>query len=943
MTVRDIAVAFGFEVDKSSEKHAESSIKGIKNLATKLLGSIAVVFSVKGIADFAKDCVGVASDVEEMQNKFDVVFQGMTDEVENWAQTFADSIGRNKNDIKGYLADNQNMFVGMGMTREAAAGLSEDLVSLSLDLASFNNLQEDQAVNAMSKAIMGESESAKTLGAVLNDNTRAMAMQEMGLSGTYQALDEATKMQVNYTAILMQSSDAVGDCARSLDSYKGRQIQLNSSIAELKEFIGGQLLPVFAIFLGYINSGVKALTAFAKKVLGATQEENRLLNAFNRVHAVVKRLQPAIDRMMQTLSNGAKKGIDFVKGIVDKLGGIENALKLLALVAGAFVIAMNWTKIMKGAKALLSMIKVIGRLLSPSSLHIFALIAAITILALIVEDFINFMMGNDSVIGLCFEKAGIDADKMREKIKNIWDNLKSFFAGIWNAIKAAAQPILESIKEMLSNIFGEDLFAGLGEGVAGIIEFLERITKALAQNKGLQDFLGKATVGILAVITAIKIAIPIVQGVIAIIGIVKGAIAAVGAVIGFLTSPIGLVIAAIVALISIGVLLYKNWDKIKQFASDVWNKVSAAFNAGIEKVKAFMSGVIDFIKSNWQSLLLLIVNPFAGAFKLLYDNCEGFRNFVNQFLEKIKAAWEAVWNGIKSFFEGIWNGIVSFISGIWSGITGLFSSALNGIVALWQAIWGAVSSFFSGIWNGIVSFITGIWASITGIISGAINNAYNTISSVLTAIMSFFSNIFSSIASTVSSTFSNILSGVTSAVGSIKDAIVNGFNQAISFITSLPSQAIQWGKDFIGGLKDGIMSGVQGIVDAVKGIGDKIKSFLHFSVPDEGPLTDYESWMPDFMGGLAKGISDNENTVLDKVKGLAGGISALTQAAVATPATATTSTVNNSTSSVVQNNNFNNSFTGGTAETQKNVSKAMKKSAYDATSYMAKGLSYARG
>ena len=97
------------------------------------------------------------------------------------------------------------------------------------------------------------------------------------------------------------------------------------------------------------------------------------------------------------------------------------------------------------------------------------------------------------------------------------------------------------------------------------------------------------------------------------------------------------------------------------------------------------------------------------------------------------------------------------------------------------------------------------------------------------------------------------------------------------------------------------------------------------------------------MMALANGISDNENTVLDKVKGLAGGISALTQAAVATPATATTSTVNNSTSSVVQNNNFNNSFTGGTAETQKNVSKAMKKSAYDATSYMAKGLSYARG
>lgn len=57
--------------------------------------------------------------------------------------------------------------------------------------------------------------------------------------------------------------------------------------------------------------------------------------------------------------------------------------------------------------------------------------------------------------------------------------------------------------------------------------------------------------------------------------------------------------------------------------------------------------------------------------------------------------------------------------------------------------------------------------------------------------------------------------------------------------------------------------------DAVKGVADKIKSFLHFSVPDEGPLTDYQSWMPDFMGGLADGISASEDTVLDKVKGVA--------------------------------------------------------------------------
>ena len=49
-------------------------------------------------------------------------------------------------------------------------------------------------------------------------------------------------------------------------------------------------------------------------------------------------------------------------------------------------------------------------------------------------------------------------------------------------------------------------------------------------------------------------------------------------------------------------------------------------------------------------------------------------------------------------------------------------------------------------------------------------------------------------------------------------------------------------------------------------VADKIRSFLHFSVPDEGPLTDYESWMPDFMKGLAKGIENSRGMIKSAMK-----------------------------------------------------------------------------
>lgn len=102
-----------------------------------------------------------------------------------------------------------------------------------------------------------------------------------------------------------------------------------------------------------------------------------------------------------------------------------------------------------------------------------------------------------------------------------------------------------------------------------------------------------------------------------------------------MANPIGLVVAAIAALIAIGVALYMNWDKIKAKATEIFGKLQDVVGGAIDKIKGFFQRVIDFVKNNWQGLLLLIVNPFAGAFKLAYDNCEGFRNKVNSVFEAI--------------------------------------------------------------------------------------------------------------------------------------------------------------------------------------------------------------------------------------------------------------------------------------------------------------------
>lgn len=110
--------------------------------------------------------------------------------------------------------------------------------------------------------------------------------------------------------------------------------------------------------------------------------------------------------------------------------------------------------------------------------------------------------------------------------------------------------------------------------------------------------------------------------------------------------------------------------------------------------------------------------------------------------------------------------------------------------------------------------------------------------------------------------------GIASKEGDITQATESSFDGANAYITSLPSQAHIWGGDFGDGLISGIRSKVGGIASVVCDVADTIRSFLHFSVPDEGPLTEYETWMPDFMDGMAQGIKQNKFKVTDQIKGL---------------------------------------------------------------------------
>lgn len=127
-------------------------------------------------------------------------------------------------------------------------------------------------------------------------------------------------------------------------------------------------------------------------------------------------------------------------------------------------------------------------------------------------------------------------------------------------------------------------------------------------------------------------------------------------------APYLAIAAAIAAVIAIIVVCIKHWDEIKEACKKAFEKMKEIVSKAIEAIVGFFKKIFNWIKENWQGLLLLIVNPFAGAFKLAYDNCEGFRNKVNSFIEKIK-------NGLKNGFEAAKNAVVNTFQKLKEGIT----------------------------------------------------------------------------------------------------------------------------------------------------------------------------------------------------------------------------------------------------------------------------------
>lgn len=228
------------------EKHRKSI-----GLGMTIVGGALTAVSVSSIK--------AASDVEEMQGKFNTVFGGLSKEVEAWAKTHAKETNRSRFDLMGYASTLQDTFVPMGFARDKAAEFAKTVTALSVDLGSFNNLPTGDVLRDMQSALVGNTETVRKYGVILTASTVEQEIMNQGWASSKGEITEAMKVQARMNLIIQGTTDAQGDAVRTSGSFANQMRGLQASMKEAQVTLGQALLPLITALVSAVTPVIIAI------------------------------------------------------------------------------------------------------------------------------------------------------------------------------------------------------------------------------------------------------------------------------------------------------------------------------------------------------------------------------------------------------------------------------------------------------------------------------------------------------------------------------------------------------------------------------------------------------------------------------------------------------------------------------------------------------------
>jgi hypothetical protein len=245
------------------QKSANDMQRELNGIGFTALGLAATAFGA-AVTMALRRSIDAASDLEEATSKFNVVFKDQVGLAEDWSRELVSGYAMSTREAKQYLASVQDLLVPMGMQSKAAAQMSSEVVKLAADLGSFNNLPTAQVIADMQSALVGNYETMKKYGVVLNEAVVSQQAFAKGLAETKKDLTAADKAQSAYELIVKSSTAAIGDMDRTADGYANTTKRLNAAWEDLTATMGGKFLKVAAKIKGITADILENLTKAAQ-------------------------------------------------------------------------------------------------------------------------------------------------------------------------------------------------------------------------------------------------------------------------------------------------------------------------------------------------------------------------------------------------------------------------------------------------------------------------------------------------------------------------------------------------------------------------------------------------------------------------------------------------------------------------------------------------------
>lgn len=857
----------------NTTKKVESYAGKIKSAFGKIGKVLGIALSVAAIINFGKQCIELGSDLAEVQNVVDVTFQGINEEINEFARNAIEQFGLSELSAKQYASTMGAMLKSMGFATRQAADMSMELTGLAGDIASFYNLSGDEAFAKIRSGISGETEPLKQLGINLSVANLEQFALTQGMQKSYSAMTQQEQALLRYNYLLSVTSDAQGDFARTSDSWANQTKILTERFNSLKAAIGQGLINVFTPVLRVINQVVaklveaaNAFKRFTEIITGKKSETNTSVSSVAADATTATSGMDGLTEATNEAGGAAKKAEEAFHGL---LGFDEiNSLTKAADSSGS-------GSDTSGAGGLEDMSGFVDDTAEETDQELNPVLQKLIDRLKQLRDL--FKAGFKAGLG------DVTLEPLKKAIEGIKNSLKEIFTD--PGVVQAANHYLDTLAYSLGQITGAvasigitiatNLFGGLNKYLEGNKDLIKQhLINMFDISSEIWTILGnfaQAAANIFSVfggengqrVTA------------ALIGIFANTLMGVEELCAKYARDILDVITrpfidnqegfktAIDGLLGI---IAQELESIKDFVDATVEKLNSVYDESIhpffDAIATGISDTVGIFLDFWNTSVQPVLEQLAEQFDaLMSQHITPLMEKIAELTGSVAEALTALWDGvIKPLIDWIvvnvlpvllpiFQSIVETIYAVVGNIADIIGSLIEVISGIIDFVVGIFTGDWKKAWEGIQQIIDGVMNAIAGIIELVMNIIGGVIRTALDTISAIFSTVFNAIASFTATIFNTIKTVVTTVIATIKAGISSGLNTIktiwTTIWTSLQTTVTTifngiWKS--IKGVINSIIGGVEGMANAVvNGINTVINALnnLSFDIPD---------WVPELGG-----------------------------------------------------------------------------------------------